>query len=359
MISGHCGKSCSNCTLFSICGGCNNSDCLIYRCFNGERRKGLTDNCRVCRVRAVCPKCHPKLTFTIPEVRSYKQNSKFPELSRFIPEIKINDVGSHFWNVENALAPTAIFIKYYELMSSKLRYKALVHGIHKALGFYGKVFVSAVMPDELLDRLNPIVYGWKVNQIKADAITTIDSYTYSSYPLLFSWLKTFEVVKKAEKLVDIEIPKIGIVKGATLKQVKWCVDSLVKLGYRFLGFPCRELIEENEFGFIRKAVKIIKAKGVRCILLGCVSPKIAQKVDADHFSGLAWFTNATRRRLYTSKGLINVRRNLSFRCDCPLCSGEPIGKFVNDVLSMASHNLHYITEATTLDQTFLDAYSGR
>lgn len=359
MTRGLCGKKCSNCSLFSICGGCDNFDCIVYECIKGRKRMGITDNCVFCRVRFACPEFYYEPMLSIPEVKSYAQRSNFPKLPRFIPEIKISDTGSHFWKTQNVCDPHAIFIKYYELMtSSRLRCKAKVHGIHKALDFNGKVLVSTVMPDELLDRLRPNIYYWNMDQIKPNAITTIDSYTYFSYPLILSWLKTFEVVRKAAKIayIDSDIPKIGIVKGATIGQVKWCIQSLRKLGFEVLGFPSRELIEERELKFIRKVVKLIKGSGAKCILLGCSSYKKAQETGADSFSGLAWFLNATRRKLYVDGSTINLRKNRSFKCECPSCCGKTAKELIDDVPSMALHNLNYTIELSKSSESFIDRY---
>ncbi len=230
--------------------------------------------------------------------------------------------------------------------------------VRKHLAYDKTIIASTIMPDKKLDELSPIVYSAKLKKVGVDLATTIDTYTYLDYPRSLSWEKCFETIKKTSVLINIcKIPLIGIVKGATLEQVQFCVENLRKMGLSILGFPARELIEEREFEFISKVVDIIKKSGAKCILFGCSSPKLANRFGADHFSGFGWFRRATYGRVSVRGRVYEVYRVSHVVCECPFCQGDSLGKLAGNIVKMALHNLYDITsyclhegDNLTLDQ---------
>ena len=75
---------------------------------------------------------------------------RFP---RFVPVVRLTDESSWFWN---DLPLPWIVVRLAELVKNKaLRQRVSSRGLHDFLGFDGKILLSTVMEDEILDELTP------------------------------------------------------------------------------------------------------------------------------------------------------------------------------------------------------------
>ncbi|MBO3753802.1 MAG: hypothetical protein FGF53_02820 [Candidatus Brockarchaeota archaeon] len=108
-------------------------------------------------------------------------------------------------------------------------------GLHDYLEFNGRIFLSLVMPDELLDKLRIEDYFKLINNLRPDATMIPDNYTYVDDPLFLSWSQTVRLVSLANAFLKLDIPLIGLVKGANPLQVDWAIRKQVEMGY----FPSR------------------------------------------------------------------------------------------------------------------------
>lgn len=125
----------------------------------------------------------------------------------------------------------------------------------------GKIIVSSVMPDELLDQLTGKKYVELLNAIDPDVAMILDCYTYVDDPLAISWSQIFSFVNNALYAVEnTDIPLLGIVKGANQVQVSWCVDRLLEMGLRTLVLPHRELSRMGKVGKILFKYMLRRAK---------------------------------------------------------------------------------------------------
>lgn len=73
------------------------------------------------------------------------------------------------------------------LANEEILKKASSKGLHDLLGFNGRIFLSLVMPDELLHKLRIEDYFKLINDLRPDATTIPDNYTYVDDPLFLSW----------------------------------------------------------------------------------------------------------------------------------------------------------------------------
>jgi queuine/archaeosine tRNA-ribosyltransferase len=220
-------------------------------------------------------------------------------------------------------------------------------GIHDFLDFEGRIVLSTISPDEVLDKLDGKKYAELVSAINPDMAMTLDCYTYLDHPLEISWNQLFGFIKNAIVLMDnTDIPLLGIVKGATYKQVTWCLEHLLELGFNTLVVHYRELAREGSMGkrFFGHMLTIIGnatsgyketdiiVYGKRFLEPNFYHPKF-------HFASLSWFLRAKERIIYVGEETKNLELNILYDCNCEFCGGREWRELVKDVKSLSLHNL--------------------
>lgn len=121
---------------------------------------------------------------------------KFP---KFIPEIDITDQRSWVW--KDGFQVSAVFVPLWQLLANEsMLSQASSKGLHDYLGFNGKILLSTVMPDELIDSLETKDYFKLIEGLRPDATTIPDNYTYTDVPLYQSWSQTIRLVNFANDL---------------------------------------------------------------------------------------------------------------------------------------------------------------
>ena len=118
-------------------------------------------------------------------------------------------------------------------------------GLHDYLGFNGRIFLSTVMPDELIDKLETKDYFKLIEDLRPDATMVPDNYTYVDDPLFLSWSQTVRLISFANDFFNLNTPLIGLVKGANPLQIDWAIRKQVEMGYVSFAMPARELLEDN------------------------------------------------------------------------------------------------------------------
>ncbi|MEM3747313.1 MAG: hypothetical protein QXN67_07565 [Thermoproteota archaeon] len=162
----------------------------------------------------------------------------------FVPEIDIVDDRSWFWRYGIELPE--IFVPLWQMLANEeILSEASSKGLHDFLGFNGKIFLSLVMPDELIDRLRIEDYFKLIEDLRPDATMIPDNYTYVDDPLFLSWSQTIRLVYFANDFLELDIPLIGLVKGANHLQIDWAIRKQVEMGYVSFAMPARELFEDN------------------------------------------------------------------------------------------------------------------
>ena len=100
---------------------------------------------------------------------------------RFIPEIDATDERSWVWM--DGFQVSAVFVPLWQLLANEdVLAQASSKGLHNYLGFDGKILLSTVMPDELIDKLRTEDYFKLINDLKPDATMIPDNYTYTDVP---------------------------------------------------------------------------------------------------------------------------------------------------------------------------------
>jgi hypothetical protein len=132
-----------------------------------------------------------------------------------------------------------IIVRLAELiMKPNLLSEVSRRGLHDYLGFGGRVVLSTIMPDELIDELQSKDYLRFIRDLRPDATMVPDNYTYMDDPLYLSWSQTIRLVRNALSFLELDIPAIGLIKGATPEQVGCRQDSSWKWVMRPL--PCQQ-----------------------------------------------------------------------------------------------------------------------
>ncbi|MBO3833093.1 MAG: hypothetical protein FGF51_06905 [Candidatus Brockarchaeota archaeon] len=133
------------------------------------------------------------------------------------------------------------------------------------------------------------------------------------------------VVSLANNFLKLDIPLIGLVKGANLRQIDWAVRKQVEMGYVSFAMPARELFEEEMLDYFLPLVTLALKRGLRNdfeLLLYGVGVKLWRYKDVS-LSNLSWFLRAKRGEYYWN-GLFYDLRDPVIRfeeCYCEACRG--------------------------------------
>jgi len=87
-----------------------------------------------------------------------------------------------------------------------------------------------MMPDELIDKLETEDYFRLIEDLRPDATMIPDNYTYIDDPLFLSWSQTIHLISFANDILKLNIPLIGMVKGANLIQIDRSLRNRLKWG---------------------------------------------------------------------------------------------------------------------------------
>jgi len=262
------------------------------------------------------------------------------ELPRFVPVVRLTDERSWFW--ENLSLPW-IVVRLAELVKDKaLMQRVSSRGLHDFLGFDGKILLSTVMEDELLDALTPNDYVRMINDIRPDATMTPDSYTYHDDPLCFSWEQTLKQAAFSRAFSELDIPIVGLVKGVIWKQIAWSAERAIELGCSSFAIPSRELAQQGLLdGKISAVINALRKdrEDAQLLLYGLSYP--LRKRGEFTYSGLSWFIGAKNGLYYKGSTSFLVTDNSigSKGCRCAACRGRMAPQLNDDVRSLALHNL--------------------
>jgi len=260
----------------------------------------------------------------IPQIRKkFVAKVNFP---KFIPEIDVLDERPWFWKY--GVEFPMIFVLLWQLLVNKdALSRASSKGLHDYLGFDGKILLSTVMQDELIDKLKREDYFKLIADLRPDVTMIPDNYTYTDVPLHQSWSQTIRLVTFANDFLELDIPVIGLVKGADAHQIAWSLQKQIEMGYNSFVMPSRELFEEGLLNdFLQSALLILDANrdinGLDSeLLLYGISQKL--RYEEVSYSNLSWFIEAKRGN-YLKGGMFYELEDPEIRfeeCRCEACKG--------------------------------------
>lgn len=260
--------------------------------------------------------------------------------------ISLGDKATWFWDL---MPHDALIVSLGEILSvNTLLRKIKAKGIHGFLGFQGKILLSSIMPDELLDSLTKEKYIELISEIEPDAAMVLDCYTYIDDPLIISWQQLIRFVNNAIYAIEhVDIPLLGIIKGANPRQVSWCVEKLSEMGFRTLVLPRRELVRSGWIGkklfdCSLEEIETCYEKEVNVLVYGKPFLKDLLENPKICFASLSWFLRAKVRDVYIGEEVESLQNNILFKCDCSFCRGRRWNEILCDVKSIALHNLSQI-----------------
>jgi len=326
---GWCGyEGCKDCYYFvsRLCHGCSFKTCLIAQCQKGFHYTGITFPRSFCRLRQYCPvKTVGRAPVQTPSLG--RRPMAKVGFQGFVPEIDVNDERSWFWR--HGVELPEVFVSLWQLLNNEetLR-KASSKGLHDFLTFNGRIFLSTVMPDELIDKLETKDYFKLIGDLRPDATMVSDNYTYVDDPLFLSWSQTVRLVSFANDFLNLDIPLIGLVKGANHLQIDWAVRKQVEMGYVSFAMPARELLEDNLLGdFLPATIMSLRwisrrtKKDLELLVYG-VGRRLKHK-GINSYSNLSWFLEAKHGCYYKDGWSYDLRDpEIRFEeCDCEVCKG--------------------------------------
>jgi len=184
------------------------------------------------------------------------------------------------------------------------------------------------MQDELIDKLKKEDYFKLVADLRPDATMIPDNYTYTDVPLHQSWSQTIRLATFANDFLDLDIPIIGLIKGANLHQIYWSLQKQIEMGYTSFVMPVRELFEEGLLNdFLQYTLLVLDAShdanGLKSeLLLYGVSHELGYEEVS--YSNLSWFIESKRGHYFKEDRLYELMDpQIRFEeCDCEQCKGR-------------------------------------
>ncbi|MBO3832174.1 MAG: hypothetical protein FGF51_02140 [Candidatus Brockarchaeota archaeon] len=218
------------------------------------------------------------------------------------------------------------------------------------------------MPDELLDKLRFKDYFRLVKNLGPDATMIPDNSTYVDDPLFLSWSQTVRLVSLANDFLKLDIPLIGLVKGANHLQIDWAIRKQVEMGFVSFAMPVRELLEDNVLGdLLPGALMSLKWISKRTktdfeLLLYGIGRRLKYR-EICSYSNLSWFLEAKQGHYFKGGKLYNFKDpEIRFEeCTCEACRGMMPQELIDLMLSdkelglktLALHNLLDMNRALT------------
>lgn len=343
---GSCGINCETCILFPVCGGCNQF-CYGLNCFHNLKQYRDCSSCTVvgCPGQLTRPSDEAKLLLDFVRALPSIQIARLKSMPSFIPIVPVDN---NFWKETDI---NAVMIKFSDLLESGLWKEAVEIGdIHKALDFHRTVIYSSIMPDELLTDETFEKYKHISQLTRPDAILTWDLPVYADDPRFCSWFNLLQSLKSVVKLADLNIPLIGLVKGAIKEQVNFSCEAMSSLGLKDLAFHCSEFLRAGENQLLLDLLRTTQKACERLIAIGASSPaalealaitKIPSNLPRPIVCGLTWHIAAKHFRVFSKNKTINVRWNM-VKCHCRVCEGKEPESLGTDFKQRSFHNLEAV-----------------
>ena len=320
---------------------------MVAECIRGRSYTGITHPQSACTLRSLCPiggKAGPPPVAFLETKSKVSQRVGFPKLA---PEVDLTDERSWFWRYGAEF--DAIFTPLWQLLVNEdMLSEASRSGLHDYLGFTGRILLSTVMPDELIDKLDREQYFRLIKDLRPDATMVPDNYTYVDMPLYQSWSQTIRLVTLANDFLDLDIPVIGLVKGAIAQQYVWALRKQVEMGYVSFALPSRELFKQGLLGGAMMSARYVFERSrpdAELLFYGLAYP--VRRVKAS-YSNLSWFIEANRAHIFGNGRLHDIAdpEISSEKCDCEACRGRTPTELVDlqsnhdeYVRTLAHHNL--------------------
>jgi len=215
-------------------------------------------------------------------------------------------------------------------------------GLHDHLGFDGKIVLSTVMPDELIDKLQSKDYLEFVRDLKPDATMVPDNYTYIDDPMYLSWSQTIRLVRNALSFLELDIPAIGLIKGATPEQVGWSTKQLLDMGIVTFALPARELSRSELLeNILAPALLVFEEHKLNANLMIYGRSYPVRGLKKASYANHSWFLGAKGGTYFKGGFQYDITDpSIRFeRCNCESCKGRTAQDLAGDIRALALHNL--------------------
>ena len=343
-------RECTVCSLYENCGGCNNVECLIYHCSRGIKYIGLTYPTPGCQYREFC---YGKLEVQpLPLQSNIKARvSNALQTPKFIPIIKLTEKESWFWP---DIKINMIIVKLEDILTNgDIFNEVKVKGLHDYLGYDGHIMLSTIMPDEMIDDIEPEQYTKMIEDLRPDSYMIMDDYTYIDEPRLMSWRHIFRMIERARKLLKFEPPghPIGLIKGGSVEQIGWCIEALLEMDIKNYAMPCRGIPPLLLRRFLEPVIDKLGDPNYTVILYGKTELRSSESPYSktrtfEYFSyaSMTWYIHAKRAMVYLNGEPYQLPQDYSYYCECPYCQARDPFDLIKDKRALALHNLAQLTK---------------
>lgn len=313
---------------------------MIDLCRKGISYTGITHPNAFCMLRPYCPigGRQPPVPEQLPPT-GFRSRTKIG-LPAFIPIISVMDRRSWFWT--DFQLPMVV-VRLAELIGKRgILSQVSKTGLQDFLGYDGRIILSTIMPDELIDELEHKDYLRLITELKPDATMIPDNYTYYDDPLYLSWSQTIRLARNAFSFLELEMPVIGLIKGAVPGQVSWSMQRLIEMGYVTFALPARELSQSSLLDLVSiMALRSLEENKLDGEIMVYGPSHKYWRLKKASYASLSWFLEAKGGAYFKGGVPYDITdTNIRFgRCDCEVCRGKMAQDLVEDVQAIASHNL--------------------
>jgi len=353
-VARKCGKTCRECELYQLCGGCSplrSSNCLVNLCISrGLKIRGVTMSCEACVLASACVKSgsfSPPEADKLRELRSILESWSLEppvvKLPRSIPEIPLEEPVRLRWD---RLGVKAILVTFLNIKDGSIE-KAKSEGVHRFLGFDGVILLSTIMPDELL---NEETFKTTLGLIKEggfDGVVGWDMPVYIDFPKAVNLVNLVSATLFTIRYVEEGVPTIPLLKGSDPREMETHSQWLKKLGFKRIGLHATEYIlhydEELARDLYGKALEEMIRMRAQPLVIGVMGPKsfpplLYRRYVESSFAGMSWLLKAREFVAYHRMESLDLK-NCVMECGCEACLGKSPNQVSRSIEDIAEHNL--------------------
>lgn len=249
--------------------------------------------------------------------------------------------------IVKSLGFDSVIVSFHQVLLDGLYNVIIEEGVSNTLGFHGKIYLSSIMPDELLlkrDTFDAFVHlldrGNFYATIAWDMPVEID------LPKEVRWRNLKESIHRLKELKELGFRVLPLVKGNFLDEITFSVNGIKSLGFNNVALHASEYAANFDDcmsrDILNKYLSILQRYFNRIYFIGVFRPYVLNHIlrniyhrEKCLFCGPSWWLDAINNKVYSTDNTIDLYQNV-------LETDNRIYTFRDNVEDKAKHNLNVV-----------------
>lgn len=274
-------------------------------------------------------------------------NNKEKEVTKYVIPIVPLDI--NVIKIIKELEINEIIVSFYRIINSK-KYNSIINeSINGLLDYSGRVYLSSIMPDELLLReetFNQFIH--LLDKGNFYAAIAWDMPVEMDLSREERWRNLQESLSKLESLKELGFKIIPLAKGNYGYEIDFSINTIKNIGFRNIALHASEYTANLHDGISRDILRrylITLEKAFNKIhLIGVLRPYVLNFIfkniyrrEKYVYCGLSWLLDAKENIIYSSDNIVNLNKNI-------LITDRAILTYKDSQEKKAKHNLNTVID---------------